>query len=634
MSDSSAAPTSSLWIHRPDIWSGAALGVALAGRSFRPSLMPRATAHQAIVAGASGAIGFGIGGGAYGAVARTGSAPLDLGLLALTGASGFSLSRFIPEPADDHETEDQWRPIARTAGSAVAAGSAAAALGVLVRSAPPSRRIYAGLALTALSAGMGARAIVSGIKAQRDAHSEYDPQPPKALPAVTQSLGIAAGLTTVVTAFRHSSGVVARTLEHRLGLPPTASRWMGRGVSVAAWGLAGKALADLFVDGLRTYDRVVDPGFDRAPSSWLKSGGPESAIPFARLGREGRRFVLNVPTRDEITEFMDAPALAEPIRVFSGYAGARSDDDRVALAVDELRRTGAFDRSLIVVGCAAGNGYVNTLALEVVDYLMLGDTAAVSVQYGRLPSFLTLRRVTRGARVQQRLLEAIRSELSSRAPDNRPTIVVYGESLGAWAGQDTFMHSGLEELDNLGVAKALWVGTPYYSAWHHEVIAKKLIPVPDGSVIEVDRPDPLLAMTPAQRSALRVVVLGHGNDPVRYICLSVLVRRPHWLGRDRDNRPWGVPPDMQFLPGITGIQVIVDAVNATRPVPGVFRATGHEYTADIPETVAAAYNLAKPDDDTWGRLVAHLEAVDAERASHRHLERRQSDDADTPDTGP
>jgi uncharacterized membrane protein len=138
-------------------------------------------------------------------------------------------------------------------------------------------------------------------------------------------------------------------------------------------------------------------------------------------------------------------------------------------------------------------------------------------------------------------------------------------------------------------------------------------------VIEVDRPDPLLALDDDQRAALRVVVLGHGNDPVRYISAGLLVRRPDWLGPDP--RPWGVPADMQFLPGITAIQVIVDAINATRPVPGVFRATGHEYTADLPDTVVAAYDLPRPDDEVWPRLVGHLQAVDADRVNRNRLPR-------------
>jgi uncharacterized membrane protein len=614
-------PTSDRWAHRPDVWSGLVLAGALAGRSFQPSLMPRATAHQAIVAGASGAIGFGLASGSYGLVARTGSPLADAALLSGTTVAGFAASRLLKETHDEAE----WHQFARTAGSAIAAGSTAAALGVLVRGVRPDRRYLAGTALTVAAGLTSARAIQQGLSAQRKAHDEYDPPPPQPLPALTQSVGIAAGLTTVVSAFRHSSGIAGRVLERRLGVPAPAATWLGRGIAVGAWFGIGKALADTFVRGLRVYDRVVDAGFDRAPSSPMRSSGDGSPIPFARLGREGRRFVLNVPEVDEISSVMGRPAQQEPIRVFVGYSAARTDEERVALAVDELHRTGAFDRSLLLVGCPAGNGYVNTLPLEVTDYLTLGDCAAVAVQYGRLPSILTLQRVTRGGAVQRALLEAIASVLAERPSDQRPRVVVYGESLGAWAGQDTFLHQGIAGLDELGVDRALWAGTPYYSGWRKEVLVDRSVEVPDGSVMEIDRPDPLLALEADERAKLRAVVLGHGNDPVRYICLGMFVRRPAWLS---GTRPWGVPPTMGWLPGITGIQVIVDALNAMRPVPGVFRATGHEYTADLPDVTVAAYALDAPEPGVWASLIEHLKAVDADRASHSRLARTPRPEAD------
>lgn len=620
-------PSSDRWAHRPDVWSGLVLAGALAGRSFQPSLMPRATAHQAIVAGASGAIGFGLASGSYGLIARSGNPLVDASVLSGTAVGGFAASRLLRESDD----EARWHQFARTAGSAIAAGSTAAALGVLVRGVRPDRRYLAGTALTVAAGLTSARAIQQGLAAQRRAHDEYDPPPPQPLPALGQSIGIAAGLTTVVSAFRHSSGIAGRVLERRLGVPAPAAIWLGRGISVGAWYGIGKALADTFVRGLRVYDRVVDAGFDRAPSSPMRSSGDGSPIPFARLGRQGRRFVLNVPEVDEISTVMGTPAHREPIRVFVGYAAARTDDERIALALAELERTGAFDRSILLVGCPAGNGYVNTLPLEVLDYLSLGDAAAVAVQYGRLPSFLTLQRVTRGGAVQRKLLEGIASALADRPPEQRPRVVVYGESLGAWAGQDTFLHQGVAGLDELGVERALWAGTPYYSGWRNEVLVDRTVEVPEGSVIEVDRPDPLLALDPDERAKLRAVVLGHGNDPVRYICLGMFVRRPEWL---TGTRPWGVPEKMGWLPGITGIQVIVDAVNATRPVPGVFRATGHEYTADLPDITVAAYALDPPEPDVWTGLIEHLKAVDAARASHARLARERPVDATPDGSGP
>lgn len=600
------------WIRRPGVWSGLVLGAALAGRSFRPSLMPRSTANQALVTGAAASLGFGVAEIAYTLGACTGTSAGDAGVLAAAVAGGMVVSRRLAETDD----EPHWRPIVRTGASCVAAGGAVALVGVGLRGLSPRHRQIAGGALTVVAGLTGVREVVRGVKAQRAAHTEYDPPPPKPLPAVTQSAGVAAALSTVFVGVTRTSGVLARMLEHQVGVPPVASKWLGRALAVGGWAAIGKAASAYISGDLRTYDRVLDSAFDAAPTSPMRSAGPGSIVNFARLGREGRRFVLNAPTADEITEVMGRPAVAEPIRVYAGYTAGRDDEERVAVALTELRRTGAFDRRLLVVGCPAGNGLVNNLPLEVLDHLLGGDTAAVAVQYGRLPSFLTLQRTTRGGKVQRALLEAIGAELADRPADQRPTVVVYGESLGAWAGQDSFLHRGVDGLDELGVARALWVGTPYYSGWRREVLVEGSVDVPEGSVVEVDSAEALADLDGDGRSRLRVLIVGHGNDPVRYISAGLLVRRPSWL---QGRRPWGVPSEMGWLPGITLVQVLVDAVNATRPTPGVFRATGHEYKADLPDAVLVAYGLDRPDDATWERLVEHLEAVDADRATRGRL---------------
>jgi uncharacterized membrane protein len=628
MAPTAPGPSTDQWLHRPDVWSGLFLAGALAGRSFQPSLMPRATAHQSLITGVTGALGFALGDATYGLLARTGSPIADLAVASGVAAGSFAASRALPES----DGEAAWRPAVRTATSCLAAGSSAAAFGVAVRAVPAHRRRVAGVAVTVAALSTGARAVAHGLRAQRSAHTEFDPPLPKALPAVTQSVGAAAVLVTLGEGFRRSAGAIGRTLESRLGLPATPSRWLGRGMAAAVWYGTGKALADTFVRGLRLYDRVVDAGFDRAPLTPMRSSGQGSPIAFGRLGREGRRFVLNAPYPDEITAVMGSPATAEPIRVFVGYAAARTDEERVALAVEELRRTGAFDRSLLLVGCPAGNGYVNTLPLEVLDYVLGGDTAAVAVQYGRLPSFLTLQRVPRGGRVQRALLTAIAAELAGRAVERRPKVVCYGESLGAWSGQDTFLGTGVAGLDDLGVARALWAGTPYYSGWRREVLVDRTVAVPEGSVVQVDRPEALAELSADERARLRAVVLDHGNDPVCYLSAGLLVRTPPWLLAPGDERPWGVPRRMSWLPFITAVQVIVDAVNATRPVPGVFRATGHEYTADLPDVTLAAYGIEPPDPETWQRLVARLQELDAQRASFHKLPR--VDDATTDDAEP
>ena len=59
----------------------------------------------------------------------------------------------------------------------------------------------------------------------------------------------------------------------------------------------------------------------------------------------------------------------------------------------ELRRTGAFDRSHLLVQAPAGTGYANPTPVDVLEVLTRGDCAAVAVGYGLLPSFLSLSKV-------------------------------------------------------------------------------------------------------------------------------------------------------------------------------------------------------------------------------------------------
>ena len=63
------------------------------------------------------------------------------------------------------------------------------------------------------------------------------------------------------------------------------------------------------------------------------------------------------------------------------------------------------------------------------------------------------------ARTHRALLE----ELRRRVPPGGAEVCVYGESLGAWASQNVFRGGGVRALDEAACARALWIGTPYFS---------------------------------------------------------------------------------------------------------------------------------------------------------------------------
>ena len=156
--------------------------------------------------------------------------------------------------------------------------------------------------------------------------------------------------------------------------------------------------------------------------------------------------------------------------------------------------------------------------MAVADYTMRGNVASVAVQYARLPSLLALHQTPVGAEAHRLLLEGISKEVSDRQADDRPTVVVYGESLGAWAGQDAFIGDELQQFDKLDVEKALWVGTPYYSRFRKDALASPALS--NGLVEEINAVEDLTA--PA--SLRRVTFLTHYNDPINLINATLFLR--------------------------------------------------------------------------------------------------------------
>ncbi len=585
------------------MFAGLVLGAWAATRSFGPSLMPRRTLHQALVTGASAASGFAVGNATYGIVG--GDLDADRQLLAFAGAAALGGATC----ATLHDDDELPMAALRAMGQGLAAGSLACmAVSGLRRSRNPVRD---GAIFAALGSAAGGISIFRSLKAQVARREDVDPPPPRPLPAVAQSATVAAVLAAVVNGYRRSGTALARTLRLRLGLPPTAAAVVGGLGATAAWGVVVAAFADTFVRGMELYNRVVDPGYDEPPTSSARSAGPGSITTFARTGRQGRRFLLDVPGPDDIAAVMGVPARAEPVRVFVGYDQARSAEDRVRIALAELERTGAYERAVLIVGSPAGTGVVNTVPFETADYLLAGDSAGVAVQYERLPSLLSLHRVGVGGLHLRLLLEGIRRAIDRRRPGRRPRVLLYGESLGAWAGQNALLAAGggTRALDRLGVDRALWVGTPYYSGWMRAVLAGE---TEDASVLEVSSAAELEDLGAGALADLRAVLLAHEDDPVRKLSLELLLQRPDWLGAER---PGGISSRQRFTPLITALQTALDTANATNPTPGVFRAAGHDYRADLPKATALGLGLPRASDQQWDRITAKLQSDEGVRVA-------------------
>ena len=69
------------------------------------------------------------------------------------------------------------------------------------------------------------------------------------------------------------------------------------------------------------------------------------------------------------------------MRVYVGLDQAATAEERAALAVDELRRTGGFEREVLVVAAPTGSGWLERQSVDTVEYLNAGRTAIVATQY-------------------------------------------------------------------------------------------------------------------------------------------------------------------------------------------------------------------------------------------------------------
>ncbi|HEY4603218.1 MAG TPA: alpha/beta-hydrolase family protein, partial [Blastococcus sp.] len=356
--------------------------------------------------------------------------------------------------------------------------------------------------------------------------------------------------------------------------------------------------------------------------------GPGSLVPWASLGREGRRHAVAsvrarpLPERPagvpdlSIETVMGEPARAEPVQVYVGLDSAPSARERVDLALAEMERTGAFDRSLIMLVSPTGTGYVNYVAVAAAQYLALGDVATVTLQYSRRPSPLSLAMI-RPAREQNRLLWLRVLERIHDRPGPRPRVVLFGESLGAHTSQDVFLHWGTIGPSALGIDRALWIGTPYGSGWMREVTGEDRPDVDRDTVAVVNDFAQFEDLGPERRARVRYVLLSHDNDGVTKFGPDLLWTPPRWLGPDRppleraDGRsPRGIPPAMRWRPITTFFQTFVDMKNAQ--IPGPYRAWAHEYRADLPRFISEVYGLAATQEQL-GRIEEALQRRESVR---------------------
>lgn len=383
-------------------------------------------------------------------------------------------------------------------------------------------------------------------------------------------------------------------------VPARVSYLIGAIVATTLFWFAAEGL--LFRVALRAMDSTfqeldarVEDDIPR-PTQPGKTGSASSEVSWDDLGRQGRRFVSSGPTKAMINNLLNGEAV-EPIRVYVGMNSARNARQRAELALRELKRVGAFERSILIIVVPTGTGMVDPAALDTVEYLHRGDVASVAVQYSYLASWLSLLvEPDYGGETGVALFRAVYNHWTTLPRDRRPKLYLHGLSLGAMNSE---LSADMYDVIADPFQGALWSGPPFPSRIWRSVTNGRDPQSPswlprfrDGSVFRFTNQKNSLEIPGAVWGPMRIVYLQYASDPITFFDTATLYREPDWL---RPPRGPDVSKEIAWYPVVTMLQLVVDIAIATTSPIGHGHVFAPEHYIDGWVAVTDPPNLA-PDD--------------------------------------
>ena len=362
-------------------------------------------------------------------------------------------------------------------------------------------------------------------------------------------------------------------------------------------------LADRFYERL---DAVVSDGA-AAPVRPGQTGSAASLIPWDTIGRDARIYVQSGPDAAAIAAMTGKPAI-EPLRTYVGLRSADSVAARAELALAEMQRIGAFDRSVLVLVMPVGTGWVDRAGIDTLEYLHGGDVATVAVQYSYLTSWLSLLvEPDYGSETAQALFQAVYAHWTALPENARPRLYLYGLSLGALASQ-----ASAQLYDVLGdpFQGALWVGPPFSSSIWKWATTNRQPGTPawlprfgNDTAIRFLNQSGTEGWPDIPWGPMRTVFLQYASDPIVFFDSAADWRRPAWLDAPRGP---DVSPALNWYPVVTFLQLVLDmALAQTSPI-----GYGHVYAPR--DYVDAWVEVTQPPGWTAARLDALKRAIPAD----------------------
>lgn len=393
------------------------------------------------------------------------------------------------------------------------------------------------------------------------------------------------------------------------------------------WSLANnvffRAALHVLDASFREYDALLEPERPR-PTASNKTGGPDSLIAWQQLGRAGREFIASGASAADIRAQTGQDAL-EPIRVYVGLPGADTPAARAKLALAEMKRVGAFDRSTLVVVTPTGTGWIDPAAMDALEYLLHGDVASVGLQYSYLSSPLSLlAQPEYGSEAARALFVEVYGYWTTLPKDKRPKLYLHGLSLGA---MNSARSAELFEMIGDPIQGALWSGPPFESrvwraitdarnpgspAWRPELR--------DGAFVRFMNQQGSPVPADAPWGPMRIVFLQYASDAITFFDFRDLYRRPAWM-----DPPYGpdVSPQLRWVPVVTMLQLALDmSVSTDTPLGyGHVYAPQHYVDAWLAVTGATGWTpdaLARLKQHLLDRAHASLADGDNAHAAYEH----------------
>ena len=383
--------------------------------------------------------------------------------------------------------------------------------------------------------------------------------------------------------------VVARIFVAVLGL---FAGWLGRLIPRRVANILGTAIAVLLfwtaIDGLlfkgamrvadasfQRFDALIEPDVEK-PADPGRTGSLASLVSWQSLGRAGRQFVGSTPTASDIAALAGGEAAA-PVRVYVGLNSAETVEERARLALAEMQRVGAFDRSVLVLATPTGTGWIDTAAIEPLEVLHRGDVATVGLQYSYLTSWLSLLfEPAYGSDSARALFRVVYDHWTELPRDDRPRLYLYGLSLGAL---NSDLSADLYDVLGDPFHGARWGGAPFSaSTWRSATDGRTpgspawLPRFRDGSTIRFANQHGL-ADRDRPWGPLRIVFLQYASDPVTFFRPDALWRAPPWMDGARGP---DVSGSLRWFPIVTLLQLALDMTLATTTPMGF----GHVYAPE------------------------------------------------------